>query len=81
MFCPRASGPAGSPGVRPLHVRQRPTAAALDGHGQHTTGAGQTVAQTGPSHLTPTSHTYDVINKGGFYNRNKNYNHSLPQQF
>lgn len=37
---PRASGPAGSAGVGPLHVRQGPTAAALDGHGQHTTGAG-----------------------------------------
>lgn len=55
FLSPRASSPTGSAGVGSLHVRQRPAAAALDGHGQHTTGAGQTVAQTLQGHLTPQS--------------------------
>lgn len=54
----RASGPAGSAGVGSLHVRQGPAAAALDGHGQHTAGAGPTVAQTEKGHLVHISYTH-----------------------
>lgn len=59
-FSPRAPGPTGSAGVGSLHVRQGPAAAALDGHGQHTTGAGQTVARTGQGLLTPKPHKCNV---------------------
>lgn len=59
-FSPRASGPTGSTGVGSLHVCQGPAAAALDGHGQHTTGASQTVAQTGQGLLTSKPQTYNV---------------------
>ena len=47
LCSPRGSGPAGSAGVGALHVRQGPAAAALDGHGEHATGAGGAVARTG----------------------------------
>ena len=51
MLHPRASGPAGSSGSGALHVRQGPTAAALDGHGEPATGARQAVARTEQGHL------------------------------
>lgn len=44
---PRTSSYTGHAGVGPLHVRQGPTATALDGHGQLATGRHQTVAWTG----------------------------------
>ncbi|KAM7381266.1 hypothetical protein PAMA_012217 [Pampus argenteus] len=47
------SGSAGSSGFGSLHVRQRHAAAALDGHGQHATGADRTVARTQQGRLTP----------------------------
>lgn len=55
----RTSDPSGSGGVGSLHVLQGSSAAALDRHGQHGTGARHTVARTAQTHLTLKASSYE----------------------